>query len=115
MRAKDAEHRPGKRAFASAFVALKNENGLANYVGALESVGEPAFDVETGLRIACAKYLIDMIVHQLPTTLLWKHSKPAPEVEAVVGKDLRLLWAGGGPIVRKTARRTVAKHSCRDF
>jgi hypothetical protein len=33
---------------------LENEDGLADYVGILNCVGEPTLDVETGLRVACA-------------------------------------------------------------
>jgi hypothetical protein len=57
---------------------LKNEDGLADYVGMLKSVGEPVDDVETGLGVVRAEYAVDVIVQQLPTALPREYSKPAP-------------------------------------
>jgi hypothetical protein len=87
------QSRPGESAFACALVALENEDGFANLAGVLEGVSEPTHDVATGLTIACTKYTVDVVTHQLPTTALaWEYSKPTPEVEAVVGKDFGFVW-----------------------
>src|SRR6516225_9583106 len=104
MRAEDAKHCAGQSAFACAFVALENENGLADYVRVLESVGEPTDDVETGLWIACAEHVVDVIVHQLPAALTRESSKPAPQVQSVAGKDLWLVWSEGDAVVGQSAR-----------
>ena len=114
MRTEDFEHCTSESAFACAFVALENEDSLADYVGVLESVGEPSDDVETGLWIACAEYVVDVIVHQLPAALTRECSKPAPQVQSVAGKDLWLVWSEGDAVVGQSVRIAQPELACRN-
>ena len=115
MRAEDAEHCASKRAFACAFVALENEDGLANLAGMLKSVSEPADDVAPSFAVACAKYTVDMITHQLPTALAWEYSKTSPEVEAVVGKDFGFVGFESDAVVGYSAGMAEPEAACGDF
>ena len=96
-------------------MTLKNEDGLTNLARMLEHVGEPTDDVAPSFPVACAQHTIDVIARELPATLPREYPEATPEVEAVAGKDLSLVWFEGDAVVGYSAWITQPKGASGDF